>query len=110
MSLRFHASAEAAAGARLYNVHRAVPPSGLKNATTHLVKGAYAYYHYMQDHFNDDVEALPSCLHWLSIIGAAGLGLRLQIIADSLVVVAPAELHIRADTFAPHHSRTAGRA
>ncbi|SPQ99158.1 unnamed protein product (mitochondrion) [Plasmodiophora brassicae] len=41
-------------GQRLYNIHRRVRPSGIEFGKTHLVRGPYAYYHYLQDGFNDD--------------------------------------------------------
>ncbi|XP_037297202.1 ufm1-specific protease 2 [Manduca sexta] len=40
---------------RLINPHEAIPqPPSKMDVTTSLVRGRYAYYHYMQDNFNDD--------------------------------------------------------
>ncbi|KAK9823147.1 hypothetical protein WJX72_000610 [[Myrmecia] bisecta] len=38
---------------RLSDVHFGLPPSGVAGGTCHLVDGAYDYYHYMQDKFDD---------------------------------------------------------
>ncbi|KAM3967989.1 UFM1 specific peptidase 2 [Aphomia sociella] len=42
-------------GGRLINPHEAIAPIPAKSdVTVALVRGRYAYYHYMQDNFNDD--------------------------------------------------------
>ena len=38
---------------RLQNVHIGIPSSPVVGGTQHVVSGKYAYYHYLQDSFND---------------------------------------------------------
>lgn len=48
-------------GPRLFDVHLSVKNNRLQGGDLHLVDGSYAYFHYMQDRFNDKVIAL----HWI---------------------------------------------
>ena len=41
-------------GPYLVNTHIGLPPSGVTDGSLAIVKGKYAYHHYMQDNFNDD--------------------------------------------------------
>jgi len=41
-------------GPRLSNTHQGLPLSGVEDGKLHLVQGAYDYYHYMQDSFDDN--------------------------------------------------------
>ena len=54
---RFGGGASSSSSARLRDVH-AIPPglpkSHVPHGTTHCVRGAYEYYHYMQDRFDDN--------------------------------------------------------
>ena len=47
-------SGASSGGGRLRNVHVGLPPSGVSGGRVYAVEGAYDYYHYMQDRFDDD--------------------------------------------------------
>jgi hypothetical protein len=57
---------------RLLDVHHNIPSSGLVDSNLHLVRGSYAYHHYMQDKFNDNgwgcaYRTLQSICSWYNI-------------------------------------------
>ena len=92
------------------------PHSTLKHTpqgTVAMVTGQYAYYHYMQDNFNDSViltsgdVSTPSLPPSLSLV-AAGLGVCLSLSSDPMVMVQLAGFHSAGSTHSSADSRGLG--
>ena len=71
------ASTSTSTSGRLRNVHSispGLPNSHVENGTTHCVKGAYDYYHYLQDRFDDNgwgcaYRSLQTICSWFRLQG-----------------------------------------
>eukprot|EP00163_Fabomonas_tropica_P018312 TRINITY_DN32598_c0_g1_i1.p1 TRINITY_DN32598_c0_g1~~TRINITY_DN32598_c0_g1_i1.p1 ORF type:complete len:620 (-),score=99.21 TRINITY_DN32598_c0_g1_i1:101-1960(-) len=83
LSLPRDSSKEATTGSgkkqsvHLHNVHEGLPPTGVKGGTQYITQGVYAYYHYMQDGFDDNgwgcaYRSLMTICSWLQLQGYSG--------------------------------------